>query len=319
MGLLDDFKAGDLRALARIITRIEDRRNGYQDILAELYPRAGHALRVGITGPPGAGKSTLAFRLAELLSQRQKKVGVIAVDPTSPFTGGALLGDRIRMQELSSDPNIFIRSMATRGSTGGLAEATRDTALLLDAFGKEVVLIETVGVGQVELDIARACDTVIVVFVPESGDAVQAMKAGLMEIADVFCLNKADREGAERLIVELRSVLGMRRRTNTWDYPVVQTQAVNKVGIEDLWREVERHQEYRRHETPHHRRREIRIADDLMTVIRAKVDRRLEKTLRDSERFDQAVRDIAAEKTTPYTAADLLLQAISGSLAGPAK
>ena len=316
MGLLDDFKAGDVRALARIITRIEDRRNGYQDILAELYPRAGHALRVGITGPPGAGKSTLAFRLAELLSQRQKKVGVIAVDPTSPFTGGALLGDRIRMQELSSDPNIFIRSMATRGSTGGLAEATRDTALLLDAFGKEIVLIETVGVGQVELDIARACDTVIVVFVPESGDAVQAMKAGLMEIADVFCLNKADREGAERLIVELQSVLGMRQKASAWDYPVVKTQAVNRLGIEDLWQAVERHHEYLRQETPHLRRRELRIADDLMTVIRNKIDRRLEQAVAGSEQFDRAVRDIAAEKTDPYTAADELLQAICDLLTG---
>ena len=302
-------------ALARIISRVENRHDGYQDILAELYSRAGRALRVGITGPPGAGKSTLAFRLAELLSRQDKKVGVIAVDPTSPFTGGALLGDRIRMQELSVDPNIFIRSMATRGSTGGLAEATRDTALLLDAFGKEVILIETVGVGQVELDIARACDTVVVVFVPESGDAVQAMKAGLMEIADVYCLNKADREGAERLVVELQSVLGLRQRSNSWDYPIRQTQAVNNLGITELWETIERHREFRRLEAPRELRREKRIADDLMTVLRGKIDRRLERALEGSDRFEQAVRDILEEKTNPFTAADTLLENISDSLA----
>ncbi len=316
MSLLDKFNSGDLSALARIITAVEDRRDGYQDILAQLYSRSGKALRVGITGPPGAGKSTMVFRLAELLSRQEKKLGIIAVDPTSPFTGGALLGDRIRMQELSCDPKIFIRSMATRGSTGGLAEATRDTTMVLDAFGKDIILIETVGVGQVELDIARTCDTVVVVFVPESGDAVQAMKAGLMEIADVFCLNKADREGAERLIVELQSVLGLRKKTTSWEHPIIPTEALNNKGISELWEAIDQHSEFRRDRAPLNHRREKRIADDLMTIIKSKVNRRVQTALADSEPYRRAIDDIAEGKTNPYAAAMTLLKNIVGSLSG---
>jgi len=316
MSLLAKFKSGDSLALSKIISRIENRQDGYQDVLADLYARSGRAVRIGITGPPGAGKSSLVHRLAHLLSEQGKQVGVIAVDPTSPFTGGALLGDRIRMQDLSSDPNIFIRSMATRGSTGGLAVATRDTTMLLDAFGKEVILIETVGVGQVELDIARACDTVVVVFVPESGDAVQAMKAGLMEIADVYCLNKSDREGADRLVLELQSVLGLRNNTTDWDFPIVQTQAINNVGVDDLWAAIQRHKDYRREVAPRDRRREMRIEDDLMTVIHNKVGRRLERAMENSELLQRAVSEILENKTNPYAAADAILKQIFDSLAG---
>jgi len=316
MGLLEKFKSGDTFALSKIISRIENRQDSYQDVLAELYARSGRAVRIGITGPPGAGKSSLVHRLAQLLSKQRKQVGVIAVDPTSPFTGGALLGDRIRMQDLSSDPNIFIRSMATRGSTGGLAVATRDTTMLLDAFGKEVILIETVGVGQVELDIARACDTVVVVFVPESGDAVQAMKAGLMEIADVYCLNKSDREGADRLVLELQSVLGLRNNTTDWDFPIIKTQAINNLGIDDLWAAIQRHKEYRSEAAPRDRRREMRIEDDLIAVIRNKVDRRLERALENSELLRRAVSEILENKTNPYAAADAILEQVSDSLAG---
>lgn len=316
MSLLDTFNSGHVTALARIITAVEDRRDGYQDILAQLYSRSGTALRVGITGPPGAGKSTLVFRLAGLLAEQGMKLGIIAVDPTSPFTGGALLGDRIRMQELSGNPNIFIRSMATRGSTGGLAEATRDTTMVMDAFGKDIILIETVGVGQIELDIARACDTVVVVFVPESGDAVQAMKAGLMEIADIFCLNKADREGAERLMVELQSVLGLRKKTTPWDHPIILAEALNNKGIDELWQAIEKHRAFRRDQAPFNHRREKRIADDLKIIIKSKLDRRVHTALADSERYQRAISEIAEGKTNPYAAADALIKDITGSLPG---
>lgn len=314
MSVLDKFTSGDFVALAKIISAVEDRRDGYQDLLARLYARAGKAWRVGITGPPGAGKSTLVFRLAEVLAGLGKKLGIIAVDPTSPFTGGALLGDRIRMQDLSNNPNIFIRSMATRGSTGGLAEATRDATMVLDAFGMDVILIETVGVGQVELDIARACDTVVVVFVPESGDAVQAMKAGLMEIADVYCLNKADREGAERLVVELQSVLGLRKQTTPWEHPIISTQALNNKGIPELWEAIAGHREFRQSQAPLNHRREQRIADDLQTIIKNKVDRRVQTTLNDSASYRRKIAEIAEGKTNPYAAAAELLREIAGSL-----
>src|SRR5919202_48765 len=208
--LLADFEAGKPAALARAVSIVENHREGFEEVLGTLHARLGRARRVGITGPPGAGKSTLATRLAAYYRAAGLTVGIVAVDPTSPFTGGALLGDRIRMESVALDPGIFIRSMATRGSLGGLAAATRDVADVLDAYGFDRVMIETVGVGQSELDIARTADTSAVVLVPESGDSIQTMKAGLMEIADLFIINKADRPGADRLRHEVEVMLGLR-------------------------------------------------------------------------------------------------------------
>src|SRR5690606_10817327 len=208
--LLEEFGAGKRPALARAISIVENGRPAAQALLNALHARLGRARRIGITGPPGAGKSTLVAALVAALRARGETVGVVAVDPTSPFTGGALLGDRIRMGEVTLDPGVFIRSMATRGSLGGLALATKEVADVLDAFGFDHVLVETVGVGQSELDIAAAADTTIVVLVPESGDSIQAMKAGLMEIADLFVINKADRPGAERLAREVEMMLHLR-------------------------------------------------------------------------------------------------------------
>ena len=246
-GLIDKMLAGDRLALARLITRVENRSASVAEIMGRVHGRTGRAYILGITGPPGAGKSTVVDRLTVLLRAEGASVGIVAVDPSSPFTGGAVLGDRIRMQSHTLDPEVFIRSMATRGSLGGLARATSDVIRLLDAFGKQWILIETVGVGQTELDIIKQADTTVVVLVPESGDAIQTMKAGLMEIADILVVNKADREGANPLLTELRFMAHLHRASPQtpkdidWEIPVLATQAQNDVGIAELLVEIRRH------------------------------------------------------------------------------
>ncbi len=281
--LLDAFREGRRSSLARAISLVEDERPGFEALLHELYPAAGRAQRIGITGPPGAGKSTLTADLIEAYRRRGETVGVLAVDPTSPFTGGALLGDRIRMNEVGLDEGVFIRSMATRGSLGGLAVTTKEVADVMDAFGFDRILIETVGVGQSELEIAGTADTTAVVLVPESGDAVQALKAGLMEIADIFVVNKADRVGASRLASEIQLMLKLRdpasahrlpaghhglaaaRRAHgpavspaaakggedpppaavpVWSIPVLQTVAVERKGVSDLLAALDEHRRW---------------------------------------------------------------------------
>lgn len=238
---IERFEQGDIRALSRVISWVE---NGLGEIPPELKPifsRTGRAFRIGITGPPGAGKSTLVDGLCMLYRGEGRTVGVIAVDPTSPFSGGALLGDRVRMSKAGLDPGVFIRSMATRGSLGGLAEAALDGADVLDAFGKDVVILETVGVGQSELDVARAADSTVVVLVPESGDGVQAMKAGLMEIGDIFVLNKADRPSADQAIEELKSALELKVKSDQWKPPVLATVAHKGDGLTELLQTLKIH------------------------------------------------------------------------------
>ncbi len=231
---VDQLRAGDPRALARAISTVENRTPGWSELLKALFPHSGHARILGLTGPPGAGKSTLVDQLARRYRKENRTVGIIAVDPTSPYTGGAILGDRIRMQEHFSDPGIYIRSMATRGSLGGLARTTADVATVLDASGRDLVLIETVGVGQDEVDIVRLADITIVILVPGMGDDVQTIKAGIMEIADIFVINKCDRDGAERVEREIRALQSLAVRSNHWTPPIVKTVASEGAGIVEL-------------------------------------------------------------------------------------
>jgi len=269
--LLERYFAGDRRALARLITYVENDFRHSAEFLDKIYKHVGHAYRIGITGPPGAGKSTLVDQLTKLYRKNQKTVGIIAVDPTSPFTGGALLGDRIRMTDLSTDAGVFIRSMATRGSLGGLSQRAQEAADLLDAFGYDIVLLETVGVGQSELDIVEAADSTIVVLVPESGDSIQAMKAGLMEIADIFVLNKADRQGADRFLLELQSIIRFGEEKKTWQPPVVTTIANNGEGIAELYQELERHLQFQNRTELSVIKKKNRIENYVRQIIKEKL------------------------------------------------
>jgi len=265
--------AGDRLALARLITRVENRQAGLAEIMRAVQPHLGRAHVVGVTGPPGAGKSTLVDRLTSRLRAEGERVAIIAVDPSSPFTGGAVLGDRIRMQTHTLDENVFIRSMATRGSLGGLAAATGDVIKLMDASGFPWILIETVGVGQTELDIIKQADTTVVILVPESGDSVQAMKAGLMEVADIFVVNKADREGAHALMAELRFSVHLHYTSSVspkdidWEIPILAAQATNDVGVAELLAEVKRHRSVLEGSGALEKRRRARRRADLRMLL----------------------------------------------------
>src|SRR5450755_1028987 len=284
--------SGDLRALARAATAIENRSPQAETLLKELFPHTGEATVIGITGAPGAGKSTLVDKLTHALRQENKSVGIIAVDPTSPYTGGAILGDRIRMLAHHADPQVFIRSMATRGWLGGLAAATTDMAVLLDAAGREVVLIETVGVGQDEVEVARLADATAVVLVPGMGDDVQAIKAGIMEIADVFVINKADQPGAEQLEREIKSMQSLAMRKDYWLPPIVRTVATEGTGIADVLAAM---RTYLERGNPNERA----VASWTLRLKEMLRERALDRFAHLD--FAAAAQDVAARKTDPYT------------------
>jgi LAO/AO transport system kinase len=293
--------SGDKVALAKLMTLVENRRADTALVMSLIHDRCGHAYTIGITGPPGAGKSTLVDRTVGVLRSAGHRVGIIAIDPSSPFSGGAVLGDRIRMQSHFLDEGVFIRSLSSRGSHGGLARATRDVARLFDAFGMGFILIETVGVGQTELDVMRIADTTIVVLVPEAGDTVQAMKAGLLEIADIFVVNKADREGAARMKTELDMMLQLRPAA-TWSVPVVMTQATTGEGIAELTASVNRHRDFLAHSGHGAARMVAGRQEEFVSVLREEIARRLEGAV-DNGRFGDLLRQIKLGKVDPYRAA----------------
>ncbi|HKA52870.1 MAG TPA: methylmalonyl Co-A mutase-associated GTPase MeaB [Candidatus Binatia bacterium] len=312
--LLEKMAAGNEVALARLMTLVERDGNEVGPILAAIAPKLGTAFTIGITGPPGAGKSSVVDRLAVLMRQAGKTVGVVAVDPSSPFSGGALLGDRIRMTQHYLDKGVFIRSMATRGSHGGLARATKDVIKLLDASGWDYVLVETVGVGQTELDVMGTTDTVIVTLVPEAGDGVQVMKAGLMEIADIFLVNKADRDGANRMLTELNLMLelkysgrGAGEGAPQWKIPVLAAQAVNNVGMTELFQAIESHRQFLVETGELERRRKARRREELLSRVEYEVRRRLTAKAGTDPALTQLLEEVGAGKVDPYTASARIL------------
>ena len=297
--------AGDRRAVARAISMVEDGSDALPALSAELYPRTGHAWTLGLTGSPGVGKSSLAEQIVKTVRALGRTVAVLAIDPTSPFTGGALLGDRVRMQAHATDPGVFIRSMATRGHLGGMALAAPEAIRVLDASGKDLVIVETVGVGQSEVEVAAATDTTVVAVAPGWGDAVQASKAGILEIADVFVVNKADRDGAAETVRDLRNMLRMGPRTE-WEPPIVKTSTVTGDGISELWEAVERHRSFLTDSGELERRRARRILTEVEAMVAERLRARASGLLR-SEALDGLAAALAERSLDPYAAADQLM------------
>ncbi|MEO5580450.1 MAG: methylmalonyl Co-A mutase-associated GTPase MeaB [Gemmatimonadaceae bacterium] len=338
--LLGDFALGKVAALARAVSIVENQRPGIDEILGSLHPKLGKARRIGITGPPGAGKSTITTLLAQQFRESGLTVGIVCVDPTSPFTGGALLGDRVRMERVALDKGVFIRSMATRGSLGGLAASTREVADVLDGFGFDRIIIETVGVGQSELDVARTADTTVVVLVPESGDSIQTLKAGVMEIADIFVVNKADRPGADRLRNDVELMLGLRKGASysnvpvhhgvdlkrigsptpaeveserkpleeKWTSPVLNSIAAKGEGICEIMESLDRHFNYLERTGTLRMKRRERLVERVMQVAERRMRQRLWDLPATRNWLDGRVDELEAGAVTPYVVADDLLE-----------
>ncbi len=305
--LIGRLRSGDPRAIARVITAVENRQPGWPELLKSLFPHTGKARILGLTGAPGAGKSTLVDQLAKHYRKENQTIGIVAVDPTSPYTGGAILGDRIRMQDHYSDPGIYIRSMATRGSLGGLARTTADVAAVLDASGRDRILIETVGVGQDEVDIVRLADITIVILVPGMGDDVQTIKAGIMEIADIFVINKSDREGAERVEREIRAMQSLEVRKDGWTPPIVKTVASEGIGTKDLAAAIADYEEFLKKENLAHKKTVENWQERLVEMLR---DAMLEKARlqMDGGSLQRYAAEVADHRRDPYSLIEELVR-----------
>jgi LAO/AO transport system kinase len=308
---IDQLRSGDVRTLARAISTVENRTPGWSELLKALFPHSGKGRVLGLTGPPGAGKSTLVDQLARVYRKHNRSVGIIAVDPTSPYTGGAILGDRIRMQEHFSDPGIYIRSMATRGSLGGLARTTADVSTVLDASGRDLIMIETVGVGQDEVDIVRLADVTILILVPGMGDDVQTIKAGIMEIADIFVINKSDRDGAENVEREIRTLQSLATRKDGWTPPIVKTVASQGAGIEELASAISDYETYLKKENLALNKSVENWQDRLIEMLR---DTLLEKAWRQlvDGNLARLAAEVAEHKRDPYTLVEEIAARVGG-------
>jgi len=302
---------GENVSLSRVISLVENESSQVPEIMKLIAPHLGKAHCIGVTGPPGVGKSTLVDKLTALMRKQSLKVGIIAVDPSSPFTGGAVLGDRIRMQQHYLDDGVFIRSMATRGSMGGLPQTASSVIKLLDAAGKDIILVETVGVGQSEIDIMEKTDTVLVILCPESGDAIQTMKAGLFEIADILVVNKADNPGADNFVRDIQAMLQL-REPSWWNIPVVATEAVNDVGIEELYKQIQLHHQALCEDGRLSQRRQLQRKQDFIKTLERKLTHKLLMLIEQDGQLNSYIERVEKGELDPYSAADEILK--SGKL-----
>ena len=305
--LVQKMLTGAQRPLARLISMVEREEPNARMIMRQIHSYLGKGYSIGITGPPGGGKSTLVDKLTALLRKKGLTVGIIAADPTSPFSGGAILGDRIRMQQHYLDPGVFIRSMATKGSHGGLPRTAKDVMKLMDAAGKDIILVETVGVGQTELDIVETTDTTVVLLVPEAGDAIQTLKAGLMEIADIFVVNKADREGVDQLALQLRMMLEIKHTESGWEVPVIATQAHRDIGIQELHAHIEAHRHFLEESGQLLRRRARHRRNELWVLVESEIRRRLTVRVQEDAPLAALVEQVMQGELDPHSAAARIL------------
>ena len=309
---------GDQRALSRLISLVEAKDPRAAEVMEKVYPYTGKAYCIGVTGPPGVGKSTIVDRLAELIRGRDLSVAIIAVDPTSPYSGGAFLGDRIRMQRHYLDPGVFIRSIATRGSLGGLPRIVQGAVRLMDASGRDIVIVETVGVGQTELGIMGVADTVIVTLVPEAGDVIQTLKSGLMEISDIFVVNKADREGADRMVASITSMLTMDGVPGDWVPPVLTSQAHKNEGVLELYENIQRHRDFLEQTCRLEQRRQDRRGDEFLQTVQEELGNRLRQLLANDQSLSAVLDGVKKGEVEPYSAAFKILDGdLSLRLNGP--